>query len=260
MITVINVLKKTWEFLTNPKNTRMIILGAFIILLILLLRQCEATNKAKGEVTRIENNYKAQQDTIRNYKDKWGNSVADIRALTLTLNEAKKELEFEKNKPPITVIKFKTKIEERIVNVPVIVRDTILGDFNSIALVSSSNSWGKSSRSINLGLPYYIDNDSIRFGNATIDLKQNIWLTASILRDKKTKEVFVNLSTDYPGTTFNEAKGIVIDPKSPGLLDIQYKSRKTMGIGLHLGYGIGTSGFSPYVGIGINYTPKFLQW
>lgn len=238
----------------------MIILGAFVILLILLLRQCEATNKAKGEITRIENNYKAQQDTIRNYKNKWGNSAADIRALTLTLDEAKKELDFEKNRPPVTVIKFKTKIEERIVNVPVIVKDTVLGDFNSIATIASSNAWSKSSRSINVGLPYYIKEDSIRFGNAVIDLKQNIWLTASVLRDKKTKEVFVNLSTDYPGTTFNDAKGIMIDPKSPGILDIQYKSRKTVGIGLHIGYGIGSGGFSPYVGLGINYTPKFLQW
>lgn len=260
MINVITILKQIWAFLTDPKNTRMLLLAGFIILLILLLRQCEATNKAKGEVTRIENNFKAQQDTVRNYKDKWGNSSAEIRALTLTLDEAKKELEIEKNRPPVTVIKFKTKIEERIVNVPVIVKDTILGDFNSIATVTSSNIWGKSSRTISLGLPYYIKEDSIRFGNSTIDLKQDIWLTASILRDKKSKEVFVNLSTDYPGTTFNEAKGIMIDPKSPGLLDIQYKSRKTVGIGLHLGYGIGTSGFSPYVGVGINYTPKFLQW
>jgi hypothetical protein len=260
MINVITILKKVWDFITDPKNTRLLLFAGIAILIILLLRQCEATKEAKNEITRIENNYLAEKDTIRNYKDKWGNSVADVRALTLTLDEARKELEFEKSKPPVTVIKWKTKIEERIVNVPVVVKDTVLGEFNSIATVSSTANWGKSSRSINVGLPYKAEGDSLKFGNATIDLKQNIWLTASIVRDKKTKEVFVNLATDYPGTTFNEAKGIVIDTKSSGMLDIKYSSRKTVGIGLHLGYGIGVSGFSPYVGIGLNYTPKFLQW
>ena len=89
----------------------------------------------------------------------------------------------------------------------------------------------------------------------------SIFLTASILRDKKTKEVFVNLSTDYPGTTFNSAQGIMIDSKSSGFRDLQFKSRKSFGVGVQLGIGIsGANLISPYVGLGINYTPKFLQW
>jgi len=61
MITVFtNILK----FITDPKNTRMIMLGVVVFLILLLLRQCNATDAAKQEVelqkqetVRISNNY-----------------------------------------------------------------------------------------------------------------------------------------------------------------------------------------------------------
>lgn len=254
------ILKNILSFLVNPKNSRLITMIGIAVLVILLLRQCEQTRKAEGEVIRIENNWKASQDTIRNYKDKNGNSVAEILALTLTLEEVKKELEFEKSKPPVTVIKYETKIVEKIVEVPVTVIDTTIGNFSSAAVISSEDSWGQSSRKVKTTVPYSFTDGTATFGNATIDLEQNIFLTASILRDKKTKEVFVNLSTDYPGTIFNSAQGIVIDPSSSGFRDLQYQSRKSVGLGLQLGLGFTGTGVSPYVGIGLNYTPKFLQW
>ena len=109
-------------------------------------------------------------------------------------------------------------------------------------------------------MPYEIDGVSIDFGNATIDLNQNIFLSASLLRDTKTKELFVNLTTDYPGTTFNSAQGILIDQKSNAFKGLQYENRKTLGLGLQLGVGLSGEGIGPYIGIGLNYTPKFLQW
>ena len=53
----------------------------------------------------------------------------------------------------------------------------------------------------------------------------------------------------------------MIDSKSSGFRDLQFKSRKSFGVGVQLGIGIsGANLISPYVGLGINYTPKFLQW
>jgi hypothetical protein len=254
------ILKNILSFLFNPKNGRLLTMIALVILAVLLFRQCEQTKKAEWETTRISNNWKASQDTIRNYKDKNGNSAAEIRALTLTLDEAKKEIQFEKGRPPVTVIKYETKIVEKLVDVQVATVDTTIGNFNSAAIIASEASWGKSSRKIKTTVPYSFTDGKATFGDATIDLEQNIFLTAAILRDKKTKEVFVNLSTDYPGTRFNSAQGIMIDQSSSGFRDLQLQSRKSLGLGLQLGVGITGAGVSPYVGVGLNYTPKFLQW
>ena len=196
MIIVRNIL----AFITDPKNTRMLLLGFIVVLCMLLLRQCQQTEAAR------------------------------------------------------------TVIQEKIVEVPVTVKDTIIGNFDSALSFTSKNEWGNSFREIGVTVPYTFSVDSTLFGDATIDLKQNIWLTASLIRDKKTKELFVNLETDYPGTTFNSAKGIMIDQSSSAFKDLQLQNRKTFGLGIHLGYGLGTNGASPYVGFGVHYSPKFLQW
>tara|TARA_R110000803_G_scaffold170573_3_gene233551 strand:+ start:1412 stop:2182 length:771 start_codon:yes stop_codon:yes gene_type:complete len=254
------ILKNIIGILTDPKNMRMFLLGGIVVLCILLLRQCQATDEAKGEANKISNNWKASLDTIDNYIDKNGNAVAEIRALNLSLEEIVGELEFEKGKPPVTIIKTETVIQEVIVEVPVTVIDTVVGNFNSALSLSDTATWGKSFRDVSVFVPYELNDLNINFGNATIELNQNIFLTASLIRDTKTKELFVNLLTDYPGTTFNSAQGILIDQQGKAFKSLQYENRKTLGIGLQLGVGLSGNGIGPYVGIGLNYTPKFLQW
>jgi len=254
------ILKNIIGILTDPKNMRMFLLGGIVVLCILLFRQCQATDEAEGEANKISNNWKASLDTIDNYIDKNGNAAAEIRALNLSLEEIAGELEFEKDKPPITIIKTETVIHEVIVEVPVTVIDTMVGNFNSALSLSDTATWGKSFRDVSVFVPYKVNDININFGNATIELNQNIFLTASLIRDTKTKELFVNLLTDYPGTTFNSAQGILIDQKGKAFKSLQYENRKTLGIGLQLGVGLSGNGIGPYVGIGLNYTPKFLQW
>lgn len=252
------ILKNILAIITDPKNTRMFLLGSIVVLCILLMRQCQSTSEANAEVTRIDNNWKASLDTIQNYIDENGNAAAQIRALNLTLEELEGELKYEKGKPPVTVIKTETVIKELIVEVPITVVDTVIGNFNSALSLSDSANWGKSFRRIDVVLPY--DSATDAFGNATINLEQNIWLSAALSRDIKTKELFVDLSTDYPGTTFNSAQGILINQDSKVFKDLQYQNRKTLGLGLHIGIGYGSNGVSPFLGVGLNYTPKFLQW
>lgn len=254
------IVKNVFLFLANSKNRGLLVLLSLFILSFLLFRQCESTKKAKNETIRTLNNWKASQDTIRNFKDKYGNSVAEVRALTLTLDEIRDSLEFEKNRPPITIIEYNTQIVEKIVEVPVYIKDTNIGDFKTAIVINESDSWGNSSREIKINVPFSISNDSLSLGKALIGLKQNIFLTASIVRDNKTKEVFVNLLSDYPGTTFNNANGILIDMTDDGFKNLEFQSRKSLGLGFQLGVGVSGNGIVPYVGVGINYTPKFFQW
>jgi hypothetical protein len=243
----------TNAFTIIVKNARLILVAVIAILFFLLMQQCDAVRNAEDETQRIKNNQIALNDTIRNYKDKYGNSIGEIRGLTLTLEEVKKELEFEKGKPPVTVIKWKTIIVEKEVEVPVKLNDSTI-------IVQSDKEWVKSSRSLKVEVPYAVKENKLTVGNADIELKQNIWLTASLFKDTKTKEVFVQLKTDYPNVQFNEAKGILVKDEDGGSLFKSSSKVKTMGLGLHVGLGLTTGGLSPYVGVGLNYTPKFLQW
>jgi len=115
------ILKNILGLITDPKNTRMFLLGGIIVLCILLLRQCQAVDEARGEVTRIQNNWNASLDEIENYINERGNAEAEVLALNLTINELEKDLRFEKNKPPVTIITTETVIKEVIVEVPVAV-------------------------------------------------------------------------------------------------------------------------------------------
>ena len=261
---MILIIKNILGIITDPKNTRMFLLGGIGVLLFLLLKQCNETQEAKGEVTRFQNNLTAANDTILNYVNNKGESVGEIKGLNLSLEQLRDSLDYEKGRPPITIVKYKTIVEERIVKVPVKTIDTVIEqdgvEFNSVLSFESKNDWLKSSRAINVSLPYTFM-DSITFGSATIGLKQNIWLDATLSQDVNTKEVFIKLTSDYPGTTFNSTQGIMINQKSPEFKNIQMQNRKPFGFGLNMGMGItGDGGLGPYIGIGVSWNPKLLQW
>jgi len=149
---MILILKNILGILTDPKNTRMFLLGGIVVLLFLLVRQCDETEYAKGEVTRFQNNLVAANDTIQNYVNEKGEAVGEIKGLTLSLEELRDSLEYEQGRPPITIVKYKTIIEEKIIEVPVKTKDTLIKQgkesFNSILSFTSLNNWQKSSRSI----------------------------------------------------------------------------------------------------------------
>lgn len=230
-----------------------------VALIMLLFKQCGITESAKQETKRVQQNYAALNDTLKNYKTKDGWNAAEKLALRLTLDELKDSLDYEKNKPPVTIIEYETQIIERLIEVPVYIKSDSLSD---MLIVSQSDKWNKSSRDLTVSIPFEVKNDSLYPGLANIELKQNIWLSASILQDKKTKQAYVNLLSDYPGLTFNDAQGILIEPNDKGLSGLRYNSRKNFNLGLQLGVGFTPSsvGFSPYVGLGLSYSPKFLQW
>ena len=102
-------------------------------------------------------------------------------------------------------------------------------------------------------------------GNATLAFELGMNLNLGLFQDKKTKKIYIQADTDYPGVTFTKLDGasILDDPDNKKVLR---QMRKPWGIGINVGYGLlvnpssGTIGTGPYVGIGLSYTPKFLQW
>lgn len=279
------ILKNILKFITDPKNTRMILLGVAVIFLILFLQQCGATRAAKEETElqkketiRISNNYEAAMDTIRQGKINDKTWRAERAGYELTIDEAKekyakvlKELGYEKNKPPKVIIQTEFEIKEVMGNVKITSSEL---DSNGNAVLTASDTAQFDSinyRYLNGKIPYKlvfnkIDSTyKIVSDHGVFELNQGIGLNFGLFQDKKTKKISVVATTDYPGVTFTSLEGanIMDDDKNKKLLR---QMRKPWSIGINIGYGIlvdiknGELSTGPYVGAGVSYSPKFLQW
>ncbi|BCV01445.1 MAG: hypothetical protein CM15mV42_1240 [uncultured marine virus] len=241
-------------------NIKLVMLAAIVILIMLLLRQCDSTKKAKGEITRIVNNNLALTDTLEHYIDENGLLNGEVRGLNLKVSELADSVKIEKNKPPVTIVEYVTEVRDSIVFKPII--DTVViepdGTYNHTVKYIDSISYGKSRRFVNFNMPVFTKDSLLYTGTANLSLRQNIWLEASILQDIKSKEVFVNLKTDYPGVSFNNATGILVE-RNEEFKVFARQQRKQFGLGLQLGIGFSDQ-IRPYVGVGIHYSPRFLQW
>lgn len=272
------------NFLNNPKNTRLLIFGLFLVLILILLGQCNKNKylkseieKEKKETQRIKNNYEASKDTIKTYKIDENTWRSEKLGYELKLEELNGEyshllgkFKIEKNKPPKVIVKTEYIIQEKIVGVPVLVKIDESG--NEYLAFYDSVFHNKSNFRILSGkIPYYIsfdDKDSsynMAPGNGDFNLEIGMNLNLGVFQDKNTRKIFIKVDTDYPGISFTTIEGasIIDDPKNK---DIIRGLRKPWGIGFSVGYGAminpssGIMTTGPYFGIGINYTPKFLQF
>lgn len=281
---MITTLKNIFAFITDPKNRRMFVLAAFVILALLLLHQCNANRGLKNEIEaqkqetiRVSNNYEAAMDTIVQYMGSDSVLRAQKLGYELTIEELNtqyadllEDFEVEKNKPPKTVIKTEYIIKEVVNNVPVLVEidsagnkkltfgDTIQHDINNYLIFD-----GK--------IPYDLVFNEVDStyklvpGKANMNFELGMNLNLGLFQDPDTKKILIKANTNYPNVTFTKLDGasIMDDPDNKKVIR---QMRKPWGIGLNVGYGFlvntstGAIGTGPYVGIGLSYTPKFLQW
>lgn len=260
-------MKKIFDFI--KKYSSYILLGIVAILVLSLINQCNNSSDLKKEINRQHNNILAMTDSLTQYKDKLGRTIAEKHAYQLTQEELRDSLGFEKKKhvDVISYVNTTVGITDTIYQKTYIdrtVRDTVYLDNGTIRLNTADN-FGKSSRQLSLELPYYVDS-LLHTGDAKIDLRQNIFVESWLEKNAKTGETMVFLRSDYPNMTFNSGMGIVATttPK------YDKSMRKTKGIGISVGPQVGLSydlkrkQLAPTIGIGVgvglNYTPKWLQW
>ena len=88
-------------------------------------------------------------------------------------------------------------------------------------------------------------------------------LNLGLFQDQETKKVMIKADSDYPGIKFTSIEGasILDNPENKKALR---SLRKSFGLGVNIGYGVSFNGNSiqpgPYIGLGLSYQPKFLQW
>lgn len=284
-----------WNWLRDPKNSGVIKLAAIAILIMIILMQCsqnrglkDEVNAQKEEVTRIQNNYEAANSQIIQGKINDSTWLAERLALKLTVEELKNGYsdllvgfeKFRKQNPKV-IERFTVTNNETIREVPVYAKMDSLGngqfDFTDTVNYPDGN-FRKLTGKINYKNNYFNKKDStetnlnklgvfnnVQAGLGNFKLEQRIKLKVGLFEDPKTKKVTIAVNTSYPGLTFSQIEGADIMSD-----DISKKAarqlRKTWGIGFNISYGatvdLKTSKFilGPQIGVGIHYTPKFLQW
>lgn len=258
-------------------GSRVLLLGSIVILVLLLLRQCDATKNAKREAERNLHNLLAEQDSVRTIKSKLGNVLVEKSAFQLKYKELTEDqkklvaqLELEKKKKPGTIIE--TQIVYRDTTILVPVKSEIKDGSSILAFLHNPTLPGSNRLSISGKLPYRLSLDTLSDGSyrpsiiandAQLSIEQRIDLVTGLYRDPKTNRLFVRASTSFPGITFNDIQALdMVD--DPGTRKALKAERKTFGLGFTVGYGAvivdGTVSAGPMFGFGLHYTPKWLQW
>lgn len=156
------MLDKIKEYLAKYGVLALFIVIGLVLVSMFIMRYNILSLKSKlederKEKDRIENNYFASQDTIKVYKDKNGNLVSEKAAYQLKIDDLEKDNKRlfklytkEKNKEPIVIVEYRTKLDEKITNISTIVSDTAISFVDSVRYSDGSY------RSIEGNIPYKI--------------------------------------------------------------------------------------------------------
>jgi len=254
-----------------------------ILLFFLFMRQCNETAHLEAEVRREHNNYLAQLDSVRTIKSENGHLIQEKSTFQLKISELSSEqkdlikrLELKSNgrgTTPKSVIQTVGNIKDDKIFVKSSVSKDTSG-LETINFVYEPTLPGKNRLKITGKTPYEINlkrnpNDSLNYitsiipGTTNLSLEQSIDIVTAIYQDPKTKRLMTRVTTDYPNLTFSDINSFEVTD-NPETRKALKSARKEFGLGIHLGYGISGSstGMNPgiYLGFGLHYSPKFLQF
>jgi hypothetical protein len=279
-------MKKISEYLESIYkivSNRLVLIGIIILLIFLSIRQCERANSAEGDSKRQQNNYLAMGDSVRLIKKEKDLLIVEKSAMekkVSELTEGQKELirklglnDKGKGSSPSVITEIEIVYVDRFINVPTKVEKDKDGK-EFISFTHSPSMKGNNSLTLSGKIPYSLEviksseNGDLAFvklntSPAELDIKQNIEIVTGIYRDPKTKRLMTRVSTEYPNINFSDVNSFtVIDNKETR--DALKSARKPYGIGVNFGLGLAANqkGIGPgiYLGIGLQYSPKFLQF
>jgi hypothetical protein len=280
------------------KNDRLILVLsiALVVLAISVLKTCNDNSNLRSQVeyerseqVRIKNNYEAAQDSIRVYTTKTGALVAQIEGYRLSQEElmngykdlftSMKDFQEEwKKMPPKTIIEQHFTTVESVKDFQVSsVQNGQKGEISfSFDTLYSPNNSRRIKGNMKYNIAYFNKADSTLvvyddLGNYAkvipfsphITIEQSMNLITGLSKDPKDGKIKIWATTDFPGVTFSKIVGAeVFDSEENRKLFA--KSQKSWGLGFNLGPGLfynqGKLVPGVVVGVGLNFTPKNLQF
>lgn len=260
-------------------RTTLIFIGV-VILILLLLQQCNSNASLKREIKQVQivadrelNNYKAGQDTIRIERNKNGELVAQKLAYEFDINSLT-----DSNKNAIADYQRALNLTKDIKNInsllrtEIRVKDSIINSKGTVITLTDSTStikfddvknWDKYNWRRFNGTLYVLRNkktNSLSVTSSRFDFEQGIELKAAILNENGVNSL--KITTPYPGIEFTNIENInLVNDK------LNQKNEKKAGfsIGIGAGYGINLTPNSvitvgPQIGIGLYWSPKWLRF
>ena len=108
----------------------------------------------------------------------------------------------------------------------------------------------------------------LQTGLADARLKLSLNLGTALYKDPETQEIKIQVKSNYPGLIFQDVRGAEIMTTLKSDKKLARSFRKEWGIGFQLGVGVYPAAVndqfklkvSPFIGVGINYTPRWLQF
>jgi hypothetical protein len=267
------------KIVTSRSSLIMVILA----LIFLFFRQCNETANLEKEAKREHNNYLAQLDSVRTIKSQNGQLIQERSTFQMKVSELSKEqkdlikrLELNSNgrgSTPKSVIQTVGNYKDTSIKAQTKVTKDPNGN-ESLTFLYEPTLPGKNKLKISGKTPYKLKlskdpKDSANYlatvspETTNISIEQSIDIVTAIYQDPKSKRLMTRVTTDYPNLTFSDINSfeIVDNPETRKALK---SARKEFGLGLQVGYGLSTSsaGLTPgvYVGFGLHYSPKFLQF
>ena len=249
-------------------------IAAILVLILLLLHQCNRTSKFKAineglenKVERVKANVEAANDTIITYKNDNDYYVNEISGYQYTIAELKGEnkdllIDYEKAMKNVAELKRLNQLLKAEVNIVQV--DTVFAEVENdttLAFADSThygdNNWRKFDAKVNI---FHRDGTLVG-GLGTFNYSQNIKLYAGIESIDGRKKI--NISTKYPGLMFNEIEGISLIEDEINVAKKQKRGRMSLGIGG--GYGVTFTKSNlvyhgPQIGVFFVYSPKWLQF
>lgn len=284
--------------LFKKENRNLLIFLAVGALIAFAVQTCNQNQKLQEQVemerqeqARILHNWEASLDTVKQHIDEEGTLKGEISGYQLSQKELldkyseiftsmeKFKKEWEKT-PPKTIIETRYVITEKIKDFSISVdQDGQQGSIKFVydTIFSSGNS-RKIKGSLQYGLAYFNKSDSSyqKFSESPLyakvnpfspemTLEQTMNLNTGLTKDPATGKIKIWATTDYPGVTFGDLRGAdITDAKE--IMSLSSKPRRAWGLGFSVGPGLmynpRSKGITPgfYMGVGLNYTSKKLQF
>lgn len=249
-------------------NKDVLYITIMVVLAFLLFRSCGDAEEKQLEISRLEHNVKVANDTLRQYVTENGNHAAEIMAYKLDIQkdaaiiEAMTEGYQDLKGSLVAVAKGRTEIIERREAVPVEVR--VLSDTTGVITLADSTIYNPTNYSkLFVKAPYHLKGTILNVDKANYEVNTSLDLLLRFQEHNESLEVIAE--TPHKGVKFSSITGGVVQaqdlPKA-----VRMALRREWGLGFSLNGGLGynpvTMSIGPMItlGVGVNYTPKKLQF
>jgi len=264
-------------------TTNAILMIIITIISIFFFKQCQSSSSKTAEIARLENNVKAANDTIKTYVNKNGELVTEIRGYIFDSKKDKKQIQslVGENESLKGIIAAGTGHGGSTSGGTIPTTVIQNSDLTGLIKLADSTIYNKTNyNKFSASTPYKLyttktltvkDKDStytvtpvLQVNNSTYSSEVALDLSFRF-QEEKAGQLKVIVETPNKSVKFSSLKGVVLTGDDLPA-DIRMTARKEWGIGFSGGIGLGYDVFNKnlipvvYLGIGINYSPKKIQF